>query len=501
MSQNTPMAFVSETRENDMYLTTFKHTKSLYEDSKNLSAEDFQMLVPLAAAALKNMNQSATTIQYKEAIDAEIKRKTSGFDTEKARLEEDKVAALAKKDKEIAKLQGQLDIANLSKSAIQDELGAVRAKTEANLLTQFEGEKARFREREESLKATLKEEREFIRDKEQGLREESRVQSERLRETLENQARERVAQCDKQHRENMEQVRKMYDEQLAKERKESEKVGASVDLGVIGEQSFAELLAQHTSWGSVENTSKVAHSTDLRCLIRKCPSLFEVKNHSSTVKTAEVTKFERDMEINQDCPLGVFVSLKTNITGKNLGDNYMTCEWSPKSQLLIYINSFYTHSIKDIFAFIDICADIAVRIFENATNVPKESETINDLEQRIEQAKVYILKDIQNISSLMTKVHQRKTFWINTITKETADYISDLEKSKGSMKRMLDIILGKTDDCIEELIEGSASGSSASAAPPPLAPVSTPKKRPSRAKGANTKPVEESTNTPSNAQL
>jgi len=269
------------------------------------------------------------------------------------------------------------------------------------------------------------------------------LEIQRLRETLEGQARERVEYCHREQKESIETMRKFYEEQLAKERKELEKTVGSSNIGNKGEKEFADLVSLHTDWAKVQNVSKTAHSTDMRCKIRSCSALFELKKYAEDdVPSKEVAKFERDMEENEDCPLGVFISLHTNIVGKKSG-NFITSAWTPKSQLLIYINSFYHHAIEDIFPYIDMCADFAWKIFKSARDTPEESEILTQLQSRIEQAKIYIEKDLKRMGDLITKMNHNKKFLISSIEKQTIDCIGDIRQSRGSLQTMLEVLLGK----------------------------------------------------------
>ena len=267
-------------------------------------------------------------------------------------------------------------------------------------------------------------------------------------ESLELQARERVAQCDSQHKESLEKMRQMYTEQEVKLRRELEKSFVSSEKGKQGEKEFEELTEQYCpKWPKLVNMSKTAHGTDRGCKIRNCETLFEIKNYSSDVPTSEVVKFERDLEEHQDCPLGVFISMKTNIVGKKSG-NFITTSWTSKNQLLVYINSFYTHSPEDVLTFIDICADIAWMIFKSARDKPEESETVK-LQGKISQVKVFVEKELKRMTAFLTTLGHDKKMLIGTIEKQNANYIYEVQQSKQALQGILEIFLGTQDDLPE----------------------------------------------------
>jgi len=413
-------ALLSETREGGYFLTTYKHNASLYDCVKGLSIEQFEMLMPLAVSALNQLEQSLSTHEFKETIAAEVKRKTGIFEVQKASLEENMKSALLKKDTEHQTL-----------------LSSLKQKEESLLR-----ENLALREQYDSMKARIEDVARFSLEQNEA---HHRQELQRLRETLERQARERVEDSHREHKENIELLRKMFEDKAANDRKELEKSLGSSTKGAKGEKEFADLIALYTDWAKVQDVSKSAHSTDMRCRIRNCSALFEVKKYSEDIPSKEVAKFERDMEENQDCPLGVFVSLHTNIVGKKSG-NFITCGWSAKSQLLIYVNSFYEHSAQDILEFVDMCADFAWRIFKAARETPEESEIMTHLEGRIEQAKIFVEKDIKRLSDLIVKMNHNKKFLIDSITKQNADCVGDIQQSKGALQCMLEVLLGKCDE-------------------------------------------------------
>jgi len=413
------MAFISEKKEGDFYVSTYRHRESLYESVKGVSVENFGMVVPLAVAALEHLNKTVNTIESKEMIAAEVRRKTDTFELQKSRLEEDKKLALLKKEREYEGVVASLK---------QSEEGLQR-------------ENLRLREQYETMKNSIEDATRFSLEQNDA---HHRTELQRLRDTLENQARERVEYCHREHKENIELIRTLFEERAATYRKELEKTLGSSTKGKQGEKEFEELIALYTDWAKVHDVSKSSHSTDIRCKIRKCSTLFEVKKYSDDIPHKEVVKFERDMEENQDCPLGVFISLHTNISGKKSG-GFISCAWSAKSQLLIYVNSFYNHSAEDVLMFVDMCADFAWRIFGAARDTPEESELTAQLQNRIEQAKIFVEKDMKRLSDLVTKMNHNKKFLIDSITKQNADCVGDIQLSKSSLQSVLEVLLGKSE--------------------------------------------------------
>ncbi len=96
-------AFISETFSDGKWTSTYTHPASLQEYVSDATPKEFHLLVSLASNALKKMNSSAENIQYKEALDKEIKSYTQILTGEKAQLQEKLELAkkLAASEKEI----------------------------------------------------------------------------------------------------------------------------------------------------------------------------------------------------------------------------------------------------------------------------------------------------------------------------------------------------------------------------------------------------------------
>ena len=432
-------AFVSESRDGELFLTSFRHNESLYECVKGLTIDQFEMAIPLAVSAMTQLNKSVNTLEWKEMINTEVKKKTDEFEIQKAALEEKMSLALLKKENEtksiVESLEQSIKLTLQKKDRETKTLIDSLKDSEESVLR----DNVRLREQYDSMKARIEDATRFSLEQQE---KQHGVELQRIRETLEAQARERVEDSHREHKENIELLRKLYEEQAAKDRKELEKNLGSSTKGAKGEKECADLIALYTDWAKVQDVSKSSHSTDMRCRIRNCSTLFEIKKYSEDIPSKEVVKFERDMEENQDCPLGVFISMHTNIVGKKSG-NFITCSWSAKSQLLIFVNSFYEHSPQDILEFVDMCADFAWRIFKAARDIPEESEIITQIQGRIEQAKIFIEKDIKRLSDLVVKMNHNKKFLIDSITKQNADCVGDIQQSKGSLQNLLEVLLGK----------------------------------------------------------
>lgn len=434
-------AFVSEHYDGTYWISCFRHMAPIKELVQPLTKDQFLIAISLAATAIEQMNTSAQGIKYKELLTKEVQRLTSSFELERKEFET-RISNMAQSESntrdtltssfkrreqelevEIRDLQASIQAADFANSKIREQFDQLKKTSESVMKSTLDTIlKEKQQQHEAELKRLLESHKTTI-------------------STLEHQAKERVTQCDKQHKESLEQMKSMYAEQESKIRKELEKSFVSSEKGKQGEKEFEELATQYTSWPPLSNMSKTAHGTDRRCRIRNTETLFEIKNYSVDVPSREVEKFIRDMEEHQDCPLGVFISTKTNIVGKKSG-TFIQTAWTPKNQLLLYINSFYSHSPQDILSFIDVCADLSWQIFKNAREDSEDPDTVLHLQGKLDQIRVFVSKELARMTELITTLSHDKKFLIESITKHHANYSYTIQQSKQALQGMMEILLG-----------------------------------------------------------
>lgn len=429
-------AFISEIHQDGFYLSTYKHPNSLFETMKEFSPQEFEIILYLSASALKDLHSSSTTLQYKDMLSKELGKTTDKFqdeisqllqkqERETQNLQTTQKRKLAELDSELKTLRSELELSEFSLQKVKDQFEDLKKMSNSVLQSSIQ---------------------EIVKQKEDQYQKEiERLQTlyTKMVDRLEAQAKERVSQCDTQHKESLEKLQEFYKEREDRIRRDYEKSLVSSERGKQGEQEFEDLVKEYVLWPPLINMSKTSHGTDRGCRIRKCNTLFEIKNYTNDVPSKEVEKFERDMAENSDTPLGVFISLRTNITSKKSG-NFIVMNWTPKSQLLLYINSFYTHSPEDLLTFIDMCADIAWMVFDAARQSPEESDGSLQLQSQIEQVKVFIEKELKRTTEFLTSLAHDKKFLLEQITKQNSSYTYSVQQSKQALQGMLDILLGKS---------------------------------------------------------
>ena len=436
-------AFVSETFSDGKWTSTYTHPDSMQSVVKDLTQKEFQIALGLAVNALQKMNSSAENISYKEALDKEIKTHTQILSQQKedleARLElarknaaSERMIMAEKYSEEIKQLKSSLAS---SEQAVKD----ISGKSDIifkNLLDEVKKQMTASHSQEIS-----------------------RVEATYQRFQVNS---------DQQHKDAMAALKASYSELEDKLRKELGKAtaaAASVEIGKQGEMKFEDMVEKYTKWGPLKNTSKLNHHGDRMCKIRGCEAMFEVKDYSNDVPSKEVDKFKRDMEEHPDFHLGVFASMNTNISKKS--GSYIQMEWTSRSQLLIYINRLQSHSLEDIFGFLDVCVDIALRMNKMANERPEDSETCILQQERINRCKDVAEREMKRIVDYMNTMNINKNTLIQTITKHYDENRIFMKQVVASLNESLEILSGKSQEMpAEEAAPGATSPTAATATSP-----------------------------------
>lgn len=432
-------AFVSETFSDGQWTSIYTHPHSMQSVVKDLTQKEFQIALGLAVNALQKMNSSAENISYREALDKEVKSYTQVLTQEK----ED--------------LAAKLDLAKRN------------AVSEKNLLTE------KYLEEIKQLKSSLAISEQAVKD----ISGKSDIMFKNLLEDVKKQMTASHSQeisrmeaayqrfqvnSDQQHKEAMAALKVSYSELEDKLRKELGKAtaaAASVEIGKQGEMKFEDMVDKYTKWGPLQNTSKLNHHGDRACRIRGCEAMFEVKEYSNDVPSKEVDKFKRDMEEHPDFHLGVFASMNTNISKKT--GNYVHMEWTSRSQLLIYINRLQSHSLEDIFGFLDICIDIALRMNKMAHERPEDSETCILQQEKINRCKDVVDREMKRISEFMNTMSINKNTLLQTITKHYDENRIFMKQVAQSLDESLGILSGKSQEVLAEAVDSAAGATSPTA--------------------------------------
>ena len=410
-------ALISETFLDGHYVSQFKHKKSVLNDVRGLTCEDFEVLLGLASAAFRTMKDSVNALSYadalKKAVDVVQAKANSAACTLEGDLktefrikETEYKRALQAKAAEADEMRRELVIVKATAQAAEAGLQAVRGQV-------GDAEKLAWEKYSTIISTKEAAHKEEIKD--------------------------RLAQAEAQHAASFKEVKELYTKEAERLRKENDKSLVSSEKGKTGEKEFDELCAEHTGWGQLTNTSKETAGADRRATIRGCICLFELKNYTDIVGTEQVTKFLRDMAHNKEAALGVFISLHTNIAKK--GERYIHVEWTDDSQMAIYINSFYKHPIADTLAFIDSCIPTALRVYKAASRPDNDMSVA--LQSRIDLAKDLIQRELLRMTGLMSGLKQNNTAVMDLLTKQYVAMNLEMTSAKEGLRAMVEALLGR----------------------------------------------------------
>ena len=422
-------SFVSESFSNGTWITSIRHTESVKEKLLTLSPETFQIALNLAIESIEHLHSSTASYGFKDALKKEMQKHTSQLEqlkqlhlSEKKALELKYTSLQAELQQQLSELKSHLTSSDTAYKSLRNQFETLQESASSAYTTSLQ---------------TIVQQKEL-----QYTQELSRIQSMHSGELdrMEKGVKERMDHCESHYSNALLRIESLYAEKEQALRKESEKLQGSSERGKAGEKEIEELFDQYTSWGPLTNTSKLAHGTDRSCTVRNCLTLIEVKNYTSVVPSKEVEKFYRDMEQHQDAPFGVFLSLHSDITGKK-SKGFFQIAWTPRSQMLVFINSFYSHSAEDVLTFIDLCVDLAKEVYTFHQSSQDSSDSSLHLQSRIEQAKVFLEKELKRATELLATFQIDKKHLIDVITKQHTNYKYQVEQSKHALQTTLQILL------------------------------------------------------------
>lgn len=440
-------AFVSREQVDDISILTF-HISSSFQLPDNLlssSITQFQNVLTFASKLI-GMEESLTDEFTKNTLFAEyLKDIEQKHMQEKDTLVKQSVSDVTSKISPlITKIQDLDTSYNLKLTEMrleyEQQLKALQ-KSKAASESELAGSKA-------ELEATLKKEIKALSKKTSELEAELQIisKSESLvRERCQEEAVRHLKVVEESHKE----ILRMKDECLSqreqklasKEQELQSKIqrgASSVLRGQDGEHYFKNMAKEKMNW---ELTKAPTFSCDYSATISNMPVLFEIKNYTHPVKSDEVKKFHRDMKNHPEALVGVFISLNTNIQGRDPSIP-VSIDWIHDSQCVMYFQS---------------CADIDVEYTLSIINqVIRITQTFNSMIQthnveseevkykpRIEQAKVYLDRTVTRGAKLMKKIATDKKQQIDLIESNTLHSLSELKYQNADLTTTIQILVGE----------------------------------------------------------
>jgi len=162
------------------------------------------------------------------------------------------------------------------------------------------------------------------------------------------------------------------------------------------------------------------------------------------------------MEVHKDCPLGIFISLNTNIVGAP--QDFFYTEFSPSNQLFIYIQQFHTHDPNLLFSIIESLTELAT-IFHSKCN---ESEKDSNIQSKVDSIKPIFDIQLKNIVNMLKELNNHSRLMIDHIQKHNTSLKSQLESLSLSIKSMFQTLFQESTD-INMIVDSSNE----EAKPPP----------------------------------
>ena len=217
-----------------------------------------------------------------------------------------------------------------------------------------------------------------------------------------------------------------------------QRTASSVLKGQDGEHYFKAIAKEKMNWDLVKMPT---FSCDYSATINNTPVLFEIKNYGHAVKSDEVKKFLRDMKLHPEVPVGIFISLVTNIQGRD-PNVPIGIEWINDSQCAMYFQSCAEIDVDYTLSIINQ----VIRITQ-AFNSIIESRELDSSEpifkSRIDQAKVYLDRMVTRGNKLMKKIVSDKKQQIDLIEMNTAYNLSELKYQQADLTTTIQTLLGE----------------------------------------------------------
>ena len=445
LTQST--AFATREQAGEISVLTF-HTESSFQIPDSIlscNILQFQNILTFGSKLIK-LEESLTDdyarrllfAEYLKVIEQRHSEELSSIEKQSISDMANKISPLVSKIQELeqsyslkisemkADYEQQLKAIQKSKAASESELVGSKAEVEASLKKEIKALTKKAADMEAELQIASKSEN-------------------IIRERCQEEAARHLKVIEESHKD----ILKMKDECLSQREQKLasreqelhnkvQRTASSVLKGQDGEHYFKNLAKEKMNW---ELTKAPTFSCDYSATISNMPVLFEIKNYTHPVKSDEVKKFHRDMKLHPEALVGIFISLNTNIQGRD-PNVPVAIEWINDSQCVMYFQS---------------CADIDVDYTLSIINqVIRITQTFNGIIQsrslesnepiyqsRIEQAKVYLERTVTRGTKLMKKIAADKKQQIELIESNTAYNLSELKYQNADITTTIQILLGE----------------------------------------------------------
>lgn len=195
--------------------------------------------------------------------------------------------------------------------------------------------------------------------------------------------------------------------------------------GITGENIIFDFFKVNFSNYTLEDTSQIPHSGDLKIFIPEITEnvLIEVKNYKNTIDQKQIDKLYYDLNYT-GINYAIFISIKSNIVNKK-----NNIEWEIKNNKVIIFISNFTNELLFLGIYILLNLHTILKnnkqitnnnINENEllyliNNILIQKNTINQLKHNILSLHDNVSKDILNIYNLVIKYENELFYNINNL--------------------------------------------------------------------------------------
>ena len=195
--------------------------------------------------------------------------------------------------------------------------------------------------------------------------------------------------------------------------------------GITGENIIFDFFKINFSNYTLEDTSQIQHSGDLKIYIPEISEnvLIEVKNYKNTIDQKQIDKLYYDLNYT-GINYAIFISIKSNIVNKK-----NNIEWEIKNNKVIIFISNFTNELLFLGIYILLNLHTILKnnkqiinnnINENEllyliNNILIQKNTINQLKHNILSLHDNVSKDILNIYNLVIKYENELFYNINNL--------------------------------------------------------------------------------------
>ena len=237
------MAFVNEIKQDNIYVSSWNHTNPIPETLKELTMEEFELVLRLASESLQSLRDSVHSLKFQDVLTKKLDTKQKEYEKEFSFLQSQYTDEAKKSQKKLDKLETEKQQLQESYNLLQQNFLSLQNNVNQSIEKTFscglEKQNIFFSGQVNSIQKTF--------------------------ESRESMYKEQISE--------LKQVLEKYQKQSLIEQNSSNK-------GKQGEASFDSLVSQLTDW-TLEDTSKIPDACDRQAKIRGCKTLlFLLDDHT-----------------------------------------------------------------------------------------------------------------------------------------------------------------------------------------------------------------------------